>query len=296
MATLCAPTSSKFLGNLKYLRRDPKYEIEKPFSCLIDLTKVPGAEQTNIVSDIFKDITIHDGRECRQKLGLDTTGFELIDFNDQFLETSFEDTNWLKTVYYPFIENMVVQALGAKEAHVFEHQLRYRHPGFGRPFTRGALHYDPPINQVHVVHDFFRIASVDATQPAGKVRFEKQWPNYSEELWNDRLRIINIWRPLVPVVTEWPLVLCDFQSVDLEKDLRASDVITRNYIGESFAAHYSPNHRWFSVRDQRFSEGWMIKIYDSKPGVAHTVLHTAIDVGPSTQARKSCEIRVLVRG
>uniref|UniRef100_A0A0B7K4N7 Uncharacterized protein n=1 Tax=Bionectria ochroleuca TaxID=29856 RepID=A0A0B7K4N7_BIOOC len=275
-----------FIASLKYLRRDPKYEREKPFSCLIDLTHVSGAEQTNIVSDSFDNIVIRDGRKHAPEFDLDKTGFELIDVGDHYPSSKFEDTEWLKQVYYPFIENLVIQRLGAKEARVFEHQLRYRHPGYGMPFTRGALHYDPPINQVHV----------DATQAAGLARFEKAWPKFSPDLLKERLRIINIWRPLVDAVKEWPLALCDFRSVDLEKDLRATDVITRNYIGESFAVHYSPDHLWYSILDQRYNEGWMIKILDTKPDAAHSVVHTAIDVGRSNQARKSCEIRLMVIG
>lgn len=112
-----------FIASLKYLRRDPKYEREKPFSCLIDLTHVSGAEQTNIVSDSFDNIVIRDGRKHAPEFDLDKTGFELIDVGNHYPSSKFEDTEWLKQVYYPFIENLVIQRLGAKEARVFEHQV-----------------------------------------------------------------------------------------------------------------------------------------------------------------------------
>jgi len=112
-----------FIASLKYLRRDPKYEHEKPFSCLIDLTNVPGAEQTNIVSDVFENIVIKDGRKHSQEFDLDNTGFELVDVGDHYPASSFEDTEWLKRVYYPFVEEMVLRKLGAKETRVFEHQV-----------------------------------------------------------------------------------------------------------------------------------------------------------------------------
>jgi hypothetical protein len=115
--------SPPFTASLKYLRRDPKYEREKPFSCLIDLANVPGAEQTNIVSDIFENITINDGREHAQHFDLDKTGFELIDLGTSHPASNFEDTEWLKKVYYPFVEDMVRRKLGAKEVLVFEHQV-----------------------------------------------------------------------------------------------------------------------------------------------------------------------------
>lgn len=112
-----------FTASLKYLRRDPKYEREKPFSCLIDLANVPGAEQTNIVSDVFENIVIKDGRKHSHEFGIDKTGFELVDLGDHHPASSFENTEWLKRVYYPFVEEMVLRKLGAKEVRVFEHQV-----------------------------------------------------------------------------------------------------------------------------------------------------------------------------
>ncbi len=102
-------TGPDFIASLKYLRRDAKYDHEKPFSCLIGLSIVPGAEQTNIV--------IMDGRKHSPEFDLDKTGFELIDIGDFHQARNFEDTEWLRKVYYPFVEEMVLQKLGAKEAH-----------------------------------------------------------------------------------------------------------------------------------------------------------------------------------
>ena len=114
---------STFKTSLKYLRRDPKYETEKPYSCLIDLSIVPGAEQTNIVSDVYENITVKDGRKYLRELDLDTTGFQLVNLGDQFSMENFEDNEWLKKVYYPFICELIVRELRAKEAIVFEHQV-----------------------------------------------------------------------------------------------------------------------------------------------------------------------------
>ena len=76
-----------------------------------------------------------------------------------------------------------------------------------------------------------------------------------------------MWRPLVPTVEEWPLALCDFRSVDKE-DLRASDIVKDDYNGESYVSTYNPKHAWYYLSEQKYHEAWMIKLFDSKPGVA----------------------------
>lgn len=69
-------------------------------------------------------------------------------------------------------------------------------------------------------------------------------------------------------VDEWPLALCDFQSLDVPRDLRASDLIREDYEGETFVAHYNESHSWYYASDQSSREGWMMKLYDSEKGVA----------------------------
>jgi len=49
------------------------------------------------------------------------------------------------------------------------------------------------------------------------------------------------------------------------------------------------------INEQAFNEAWLIKIFDTKPGVANAVLHTGLDIGESKNARKSVEARLLVK-
>lgn len=72
------------------------------------------------------------------------------------------------------------------------------------------------------------------------------------------------------IVTEWPLALCDFRSINGERDLRASDIVKPDYIGESYVATHDPSHAWYFLSSQTFQEGWLLKLYDSKPGVPNS--------------------------
>lgn len=90
-----------------------------------------------------------------------------------------------------------------------------------------------------------------------------------------------MWRPLVDHITEWPLALCDYESMD-KKDLRATDQVKRlkgskpsdnAFVEiESYVAHHNPKHHWYYLENQAFYEGWLIKLYDSKSDTAHSKL------------------------
>lgn len=115
--------SNQVKASLKYLACDSRYLTEKPYTCLMDLSDVPGAAATNIVSDVVSDISVTDVRDSTAELSLDQHGFEVLDVGRGFSIGDFEDQEWIKKAYYPFICKLLVDKLGAKEAHVFEHQV-----------------------------------------------------------------------------------------------------------------------------------------------------------------------------
>lgn len=110
--------------------------------------------------------------------------------------------------------------------------------------------------------------------------------------------------------------------MDKARDLRAADQVKRRKgskesdndfeVIESYTAHHHPDHKWYYLANQKFNEGWLIKLYDSQVGAADGkcniklssqvpsskstgVLHTSFDIGQSSTARRSCEVRMLVK-
>lgn len=79
-------------------------------------------------------------------------------------------------------------------------------------------------------------------------------------------------------MTEWPLALCDFTSVDSGVDLKAVDQVKplkgskpsdNAFVEiESYVSFYNPQHVWCYLDSQAFDEGWLFKLYDSRDGVA----------------------------
>lgn len=70
------------------------------------------------------------------------------------------------------------------------------------------------------------------------------------------------WKPLNPVIEDWPLAVCDASSVS-PGDLVAVDHVRRRHIGESYYPIYRPTYRWWYLSQQKRSEIILMKMYDS---------------------------------
>jgi hypothetical protein len=74
-----------------------------------------------------------------------------------------------------------------------------------------------------------------------------------------RFQVINLWRPISHPAWDHPLAMCDYRSVDPEKDLVASDLIFPHYKGETFGVKESPKHKWKYVSGLRPDEHVLLK-------------------------------------
>ena len=73
----------------------------------------------------------------------------------------------------------------------------------------------------------------------------------------------SIWKPLRGPVRDWPLALCDRSTVDLAKDVKATDLVFAKYAVENFQLHYSRYHKWYYLSDQQPWEAWIFLQSDS---------------------------------
>jgi cephamycin C biosynthesis protein len=130
-----------------------------------------------------------------------------------------------------------------------------------------------------------------------------------------RFQIVNVWRPLLEPVRNFPLALCDYRSLDLSADL----VVTQlNYPAwlkdrENYSLKVNANHRWYYWAALSPEEAIVFKCYDSASralalasegtereglmDVAGLCPHTAFfdESGPATGClRTSLEMRALL--
>jgi hypothetical protein len=105
-----------------------------------------------------------------------------------------------------------------------------------------------------------RLVHVDQTPAAVIARIYRHLPpSEAYARAKGRYQIINLWRPIANPAWDTPLALCDYRSVDYEKDLTPVALIYETLEGETFGVKYNPNHRWKYVSGVRPDEYALIK-------------------------------------
>lgn len=68
---------------------------------------------------------------------------------------------------------------------------------------------------------------------------------------------------------DWPIALCDAESVVPSRDLAATDHVIRTEnvdegrLAENYSVHYHPSQRWFYLSNQQPNELLVFRQYDS---------------------------------
>lgn len=130
-----------------------------------------------------------------------------------------------------------------------------------------------------------------------------------------RFQIINVWRPLLGPVRNFPLAMCDFRTLDPAADLVVTRLVYPAWLKdrENYSVKFNPSHRWYYWGSLSPDEALVFKCYDSassglalasdgsnRPGlidVSGLCPHTAFldPDGPSTgRLRTSVELRALL--
>ena len=109
------------------------------------------------------------------------------------------------------------------------------------------------LRQVSRVH-------VDQTPEASARRVHMHMPpEIAPELLKHRFQIINFWRPISHIALDWPLALCDYRTLDWEKDLVPTDLKFSHRVGETYIVLYNPNHKWNYLRGMTPDEAVLVK-------------------------------------
>lgn len=302
--------ASMTTGNFRYI--DPTSYVQSDVAFVKPWAKVDGPGYSFKLADHERSVENIRGRES--EFSIDTAGFAVYKYPAQ--EKEFTDDTAVREGYYGEVEALLRKKLpGVKKVVIFDHTIRRREKSSPRQ----------PVQQVHV----------DQTPRAAEARVRRHLPaDEVEELLQGRYQLINVWRPIGNVASDFPLAVVDWRStspsdfvkVDLlyptredtngvDDDDRGKEVLpdaasefsTEGYEvkGETFAVAPSESHRFKYVKDMTPEEVMFIKCFDSrsqvipggKAGLADCTPHTAF-VDPQTPAdapgRQSIELRCLV--
>ena len=264
---VAAPAKS-VVAELHYLKRSAekptRYAMEPP-------TGVPA---WNGIDDPHH-VRIEDARGREAEFTLDRNGFALVNAPSQVHD--FYDADEIKAVYYPEIDRLLREKLGAFRVVVFDHNVR----------TAARAGLAPPSRRVHNDH----------TVNSAPRRARDHLGAEADDLLQHRFGIVNVWRPIRGPVLDSPLALCDAQSFS-DDDLIPSDLVYPHLRGETSSVEFKPGHRWFYYSEQQPQEALLIRVHDSADdGRARLSFHTSFEnplAPPGAPPRESIEVRALV--
>jgi len=245
--------------------RNATHEINQPMS---------------MVEVEVNDARVRADSRVVDEFGQHPSGFNLLEFPTRVQD--FLDRDEIEKVYEAEIEAFLKAVTGGYRVHIFDHTVRAS---------------DPDLRAQNQVREPAALVHNDYTAHSGRVCLQENLGADADELGAGRFQIINVWRPLVDPVEDYPLALCDARSLDPE-DLIDSERRAPNHIGEIQLAVHAPEQRWFYYSQMRPPEVLLFKTYDSiQGGQQPCSIHSAIRLPQApvdARPRESVETRAFV--
>ena len=257
---------------------DPPADGSVPF----DYVEPPadGSPQTNYTVSSHP-VRIDDIRGSESAFNLDKHAFAAVPAPPGLPDADFADDASIRRTYYPEVERLLLTRLAGHPSRVvvFDHTVRRALPDADRA----------PVQRVHV----------DQT-PASAARRVRSHVRADEAerilALGERVRLVNVWRPLNGAVESFPLAVADSSSLPADRVV----AIERRYptfAGQTAGIRYDEATRWYYWSGMTDSERLLLQCYDSESGAR--VPHTAFEdprAGEGAKPRESIEVRALVFG
>jgi hypothetical protein len=251
-------------------------------------TQAASAKMKSNLVQVPVPVTIQDLRGVEKSVNLDTNGFEVIKYNGS-IQDEFEKGSEAQKNYYEEISQLLKKRLGASRVIIYHYAFRFRNS----PLSNGQCNqtHRNPAFYPHIDLDSFGVPGV-LERELGKEEGEKAKKN--------RIQVINIWRPLGPnPITDKPLAMCDYLSIDIGKDVHQFTFygLEENHTSCTLSRNDQYAHMWYYLSQMRSDEMFIFKTFDSKPDVAQFAFHTAVTIGNEptpNEEQKSLELRCMV--
>ena len=248
---------------------------------------MPAVQRTNFAQTLTP-MTIHDLRGKEKSFNLDTHGFEVLPYHGSVQE-HFENDSEAHRTYFEEIIDLLKKRLGASRVVIYHYAFRDRGP----PQTHEKLDTN------HRSPAYFPHVDADAAG-VQKILEETMSKEESEKAMQHRFQVINVWRPIGPnPITQKPLTVCDYWSVDQKKDVHPLTLRGCEHNSSALIMSRNPQdaHTWYYINQMQSNEMFAFKIFDNQPDVAQLGFHTAFvkkDVPIPDVEQKSLEVRCLI--
>jgi hypothetical protein len=265
-------------GELSYLA---------PESTVLRRFTAPG-ESVNTGTYRAYEMPIRDGRPVRDQFTLDRNGFAIVGHTSAVAD--FTNRDEVNEVYAAEVAGFVKFSTGADRVSTLGWVLR----------RSAAPSENASQPQAALVHDDYSVAGARGRAEADYASRFPGGPGFR------RVLITSLWRVFSPPPQDWPLALCDYQSVEpgegLDNRLYFVDKIPDDLYADmppdapgtsGFEFHHNPRHQWWYFPDMTRDEILLFKLNDSDHARAWRVPHTAFrdETARATQPRHSIEFR-----
>ncbi len=232
------------------------------------------------VSVDVNDARLRADADSVDEFGMHPSGFSLLEFPTRV--NNFLDANAISGVYEAEVDVFLKSVTGCSRVHIFDHTVRAS---------------DPDLREQKQVREPAYLVHNDYTSNSGFVCLRENLGADAERLARSRFQIVNVWRPLVDPVEDYPLALCDARSLD-RQDLIDTERRAPNHTGEIQLAVHGGEQQWFYFSEMRPPEVLLFKTFDSKDGGVHPCsIHSAIRLSQApanAKPRESVESRAFV--
>ncbi|KAF1949582.1 hypothetical protein CC80DRAFT_555157 [Byssothecium circinans] len=279
-------------ATFNFILEDASYATVTPYEVVGNMAAGEEDRRTNIKFEEHSNLTVHDMRPLMNELEIDEHGIEFLRYAE------FSDSDPLQQGNpYPFLERIegrLKKHFAAKHVFVYSQNAS----GVTNPSrTLGTGESpDAPVKEMHT----------DATVKSGLDRVkqvaEARGVNIARED-RLRLRIINLWIPLVDEVHDMPLAFCRPHTVREGEIIAVHRVAVnrprdKRYLGEVSYLKFNDAHEFQYLSRQRKSEVAMFLSYDSEANDETSFMFHASFNNPqakdSMPPRRSLEIRAVV--
>ncbi|KAK2740664.1 hypothetical protein FQN57_006034 [Myotisia sp. PD_48] len=268
-------TRNRFLNSYaKYLARPAIKSAAEIHDQMIPIwipPEAPDQRQHNLTFEEGEQTIVQNVRGRTDKFSLDRNGFVYVNHESKVPTFRFRDQQFLETTYLPECEQLILDHVDAVDQ-VFIFDWRVRDTDQTELKTKDIDYNNPvhPIGPASQVH-------VDQSEEAAIHRVRLHLPDQAEELLKGRLRIINIWRPIRGPVQQWPLAVCDGNTVH-PHNLIETDHVRRQYAGCTLYALKDPGMKWYYMKNQRDDEVLLFKNFDSNENVTKYSPHSSFEL------------------
>ncbi|KAF2252355.1 hypothetical protein BU26DRAFT_502835 [Trematosphaeria pertusa] len=252
-----------------YLEDRTEYKTTKPYHINLPERALPPGLQSNEVSIPYHGISVADIRDRQHNFKLDIHGFEVVveDANDPSSLVNcigyedYADEALVRSKVREGVEAFLKRHIsGCEDVVAFSHQARQvrrrdqQFPALPRG-TDGRI--PQPVQGVHI----------DMTPDGARSEIHESLlaRGYSD-ISTRRWAVISTWRPLFGPLQDWPLAMMDYRSLDVFRDLIASDNIYLHKIRENYNVLWNKSHKWYFLENHQPNEVLVFKTFDTYAG------------------------------